>query len=150
MTDFSIRAASAADGDAVARLESAAFADASWGAKSVIDGLNRLDTKTLVATTPAGDALVGFVMWRLVAEEAEILTIGVANDYRRKSVARALVNRVVSDCEDISIERLFLEVDQGNQAAVRLYKSLGFVRIGIRRRYYKNGADAWVMRLTLR
>lgn len=150
MSGISIRAAAAADGDAVARLERAAFGEASWGAASVLDGLNRIDTKTLVALPAEGAAPVGFVMWRLIAEEAELLTLGVANDYRRQGVARALIDQVVADCEALSIERLFLEVDQGNAAAAGLYKSAGFERIGVRKRYYRNGADAWVMRLVLR
>jgi ribosomal-protein-alanine N-acetyltransferase len=150
MSAIAIRAASALDADAVARLEQEAFGAASWGASSVIDGLNRTDTKTAIACKADGGATVGFAMWRVIAEEAELLTIGVANDYRRQGVAQALIRGIVAECESLAIERLFLEVDQGNAAAVRLYKSCGFERIGVRRHYYKSGADALVMRLTLR
>jgi len=134
----------------VAALEDAVFGPASWGRESVIDGVSQLHVRTILASAAVDAAPSGFAMWRRVAEEAEILTIGVMENMRRRGAARALLEHIMQQCAECGVERLFLEVEAGNAAAIGLYRSLGFERIGARRRYYRNGADAAVMRLRLR
>ena len=96
----------------------------------------------------------GFLLGRVIADEAELLTVAVYPDARRKGVGRALVNDFIGACEGVA--SVFLEVAADNAAAIALYESLGFDRVGLRKRYYgdvdavvmarKNEACRWVTR----
>lgn len=86
----------------------------------------------------------GFVLARLVAGEAEILTIAVARDVQRQGVGRALMDAVLRHLYQERAETLFLEVDEANVAAQALYRRLGFQKVGDRPAYYEtpNGRSA--------
>lgn len=96
---------------------------------------------------------VGFVLARLVAGEAEILTIAVARSERRAGLARKLMTEVLRLLHQQRAESLFLEVDEANAAAVALYRKLGFHEVAKRPSYYQgpNGrTNALVMRLDMK
>jgi [ribosomal protein S18]-alanine N-acetyltransferase len=97
---------------------------------------------------------VGFVLARLAAGEAEILTIAVARRFRRHGLGRALMDAVLRELHARRAEALFLEVDEVNEPALALYRRLGFRQVGKRAEYYaKAGAaksGALVMRRDLR
>jgi ribosomal-protein-alanine N-acetyltransferase len=107
--------------------------------------------KALAAGAKAAD---GFVLARLVAGEAEILTVAVARAARRRGLGRALMDAVLRTLHAQRAEALFLEVDETNAAALALYRRLGFREVGRREGYYrgKGGAPtgALVMRRDLR
>lgn len=97
--------------------------------------------------------IVGFVLVRLAADEAEILTVAVAAASRGRGTGRRLIEEVMRLLYREHIGALFLEVDEINLRAVSLYRSLGFVEVGRRPAYYGEGDDAscaLVMRLQLR
>jgi [ribosomal protein S18]-alanine N-acetyltransferase len=98
--------------------------------------------------------LVGFVLVRFAADEAEILTIAVTRGHRRRGYGRLLMDDVLRRLYREHISALFLEVDRANAAAVGLYRRLGFVVAGERRNYYSVPRDgdgtALVMRLQVR
>ena len=79
----------------------------------------------------------GFVLARLVAGEAEILTIAVAREAQRQGVGRALMDAVLRHLHQERAETLFLEVDETNTAARSLYRRLGFAQVGERPAYYE-------------
>jgi ribosomal-protein-alanine N-acetyltransferase len=84
----------------------------------------------------AGLALLG-------GDEAEVHTIGVRPDAQGRGLGRTLLRRLIALAAD---RRLLLEVRTDNERAIALYVSEGFVRLGIRRRYYHpSGADAYTM-----
>ncbi|MFC4626448.1 ribosomal protein S18-alanine N-acetyltransferase [Daeguia caeni] len=91
---------------------------------------------------PAGAS--GFVLARLVAGEAEILTIAVAPSAQRQGVGRALMDAVLRYLHQERAETLFLEVDEANIAAQALYRRMGFRKVGDRPAYYQteNGRSA--------
>lgn len=94
----------------------------------------------------------GFILCRSIAGEAEILTIAVDPAARRRGWGAALVEMAAGIAAETRSEAMFLEVEAGNLAAVALYQSTGFVRVGLRKGYYPHpdGAkDALVMRRTL-
>ena len=95
----------------------------------------------------------GFVLSRLAADEAEILTIAVESASRGKGVGRALLAENLRQAANAGARAMFLEVDRGNAPALALYKRLGFVAVGERAGYYrrKDGvrATAIVMRKAL-
>jgi ribosomal-protein-alanine N-acetyltransferase len=94
----------------------------------------------------------GFILCRAVAGEAEILTIGVDPAARRRGWGAALVEMVAGIAREAGALEMFLEVEADNVAALKLYETTGFERVGLRKGYYPHldGAkDAVVMRRTL-
>ncbi|YBV95817.1 ribosomal protein S18-alanine N-acetyltransferase [Phyllobacteriaceae bacterium JZ32] len=83
------------------------------------------------------DSAAGFVLARLVVDEAEILTIAVPPALQRRGVGRALMDAVLRHLHRERARSLFLEVDQANVAAQALYRRLGFVKVGDRPAYYE-------------
>lgn len=80
--------------------------------------------------------IAGFALIRAVADEAELLTIAVEPRWRGKGVGRALMDAVFADLMMSPARRMFLEVDEQNHAAIRLYQKLGFATISARKGYY--------------
>jgi ribosomal-protein-alanine N-acetyltransferase len=83
------------------------------------------------------DEPAGFAMTRSVADEAELLLLGVAPRFRRRGVGTALLRSVEADCALGGIATLHLEVRASNDA-VRLYTGHGFAKVGERRAYYRS------------
>jgi ribosomal-protein-alanine N-acetyltransferase len=80
--------------------------------------------------------IAGFALIRTVADEAELLTIAVEPRWRGKGVGRALMDAAFADLMMSPARRMFLEVDEQNHAAIRLYQKLGFSTISSRKGYY--------------
>ena len=95
-----------------------------------------------------GDA--GFLLGRAVAGEAELLTLAVAPEARRRGLGGKLVARFLYQARLRGAEDAFLEVSAKNAPAIALYESLGFKRVGLRRGYYQTTAGAWIDALVLR
>ncbi len=94
----------------------------------------------------------GFILARLVADEAEILTLAVAKSVRRHGLGRRLVEEALRTLHAQRAQSLFLEVDSANLAAIGLYKRFGFKKVGERQAYYdspQGKSAALVMRLDL-
>lgn len=93
-------------------------------------------------TTPAYVAcdarrrIAGFALIRIAADEAELLTIAVEPRRRGKGLGRALMDAVFADLMLSPARRMFLEVDEQNSAAIKLYEKLGFATISSRKGYY--------------
>lgn len=86
----------------------------------------------------------GFIVYRVVADEAEIITIGVAPNARRTGIAAAMMGIVEGDLKKQGVKHIFLEVAVDNAPARALYEQNGFVQIGVRPKYY-DGTDAIIM-----
>ena len=86
----------------------------------------------------------GFIVWRVVADEAEIISIGVAPNSRRNGIAGALILLMEQELKKSSVVNVFLEVSEVNVPAKNLYKKYGFKPTGKRPKYY-NGIDAIIM-----
>ena len=78
----------------------------------------------------------GFILIRVVADEAEILTLAVRPSARRGGLGRRLVEAAVVRAAALGAERMFLEVAEDNVAARALYARTGFTEAGRRRGYY--------------
>ncbi len=121
------------------------------------EGNERWDAAAIVALLelPGAFALVsagldGMAVFRVAADEAELLTLAVRVASRRRGVGRALLQRGMSECGRLGAERLLLEVSEGNPGARGMYESCGFVSVGRRAGYYRDGCDAVVMGVGLR
>ncbi|MHB8883918.1 MAG: ribosomal protein S18-alanine N-acetyltransferase [Methylovirgula sp.] len=94
--------------------------------------------------------LAGFILSRRVLEEAEILTIAVAPEFRRKGIGSALLGVHLATLAAQGIKVLFLEVEAGNQAALALYAQFGFQQVGERQAYYRKADGPPTAALVLR
>ena len=91
----------------------------------------------------------GFLLGRVVADEAELLTLAVAPEARRMGLGRALLAEFAHTSTARGAREAFLEVASDNAPAIALYASAGWQRAGTRRDYYAPGIDAMVMRLEM-
>jgi ribosomal-protein-alanine N-acetyltransferase len=100
-----------------------------------------------------GRALAGFILSRIAANEAEILSVAVASARRGRGLARALLNLHMRRLVGLGVRAMFLEVDEDNVPARRLYERAGFREVGRRPGYYQhetgNSAAALVLRRDL-
>jgi len=95
----------------------------------------------------------GFLLGRVVADEAEILTLAVDPAARRQGIARDLLKEFEARSIAQGATVAFLEVAADNEPAIALYISTGFEQAGHRRGYYRrpdgSGLDALVLRRSL-
>lgn len=95
----------------------------------------------------------GFVLWRVAADEAEILTLAVRPQARRQGIARALMAQAAAEAGSAGAVRLFLEVSVENAGARALYAAQGFSETGRRPAYFPQPGgppvDALVLSLEL-
>jgi ribosomal-protein-alanine N-acetyltransferase len=141
-----------ADAEAVASLHVEGFQIA-WSADEFASLLAK-DTVFGFAARPAGrrgHPPSGFVLARLAAGEAEILTISVAQAKRGQGLGGALMEAVLRHLHSERAEAIFLEVEENNGWAIALYRRLGFREVGRRPGYYRQfgGGGALVMRRDL-
>ncbi|WCR10446.1 GNAT family N-acetyltransferase [Paracoccus stylophorae] len=91
----------------------------------------------------------GFLIGRVIADEAELLTLAVAAARRRRGLGRELTRDFAATSRRRGAASAFLEVAADNLAARALYASLGWREAGFRRNYYGAGRDGLVLRLGL-
>jgi ribosomal-protein-alanine N-acetyltransferase len=94
-------------------------------------------------------ALAGFIMSRLAADEAEILSVAIAPARRGRGLSRPLLDFHLGTLAGRAVRAAFLEVDEHNAPARRLYARAGFREVGRRQGYYESGATALVLRRDL-
>lgn len=116
-----------------------------WSANSMAEvlalagteGLIAVDGGSLVpAAEPPGPA--GLVLWRRIFDEAEILTIAVLPPWRRHGVGGRLLDAAMTSARAAGAASMFLEAAADNTAALALYASRKFDKVGLRKGYYGN------------
>ncbi len=119
----------------------------SWSEEEFADMLRTAGTKAFVHEC-------GFGLIRLVADEAELLTIAVRPEARGQGVGKALLEAMLNYLAEQKAELFFLEVRESNQAAIRLYEKAGFSQVAQRKNYYthEDGTQetAFVMRCSIK
>lgn len=135
------------DAAAMARLHAASFRRG-WS-----DGeFERLllEQSTLAHRALAGRGLAGFILSRRAAGEAEILSVAVAAARRGRGLARRMLDLHLRRLAGLGTRAVFLEVDEDNAPARRLYQRAGFHEVGRRAGYYSQGAAPPATALVLR
>jgi [ribosomal protein S18]-alanine N-acetyltransferase len=109
------------------------------------------DRNVIAHRAMAGRSLIGFIVSRLALDEAEILSIAVASTRRGKGLARQLLDINLRRLVGLGARSVFLEVDEGNVPALRLYRRAGFREVGRRNAYYPagRGSAALILRRDL-
>jgi ribosomal-protein-alanine N-acetyltransferase len=92
----------------------------------------------------------GFILSRRAADEAEILTIAVSDKQRGHGAGRALLDLHLRRLAGMGARAVFLEVEEGNEPALRLYRRAGFRQVGQRPNYYPQAGGRTAAALILR
>lgn len=146
--DIIIRQAKLYDVPAMARIERDSF-DAPWSADEITKDVNA-GGNVYVAVALADDERAGYAEIRMIAGEAQIYNIAIAPEFRREGIGEALLRHLIEKADDDGCKLVTLEVRGSNEAAMELYKKLGFREVGRRRGYYAKGSeDAVLMDLDL-
>jgi ribosomal-protein-alanine N-acetyltransferase len=145
-SDPTISEARQRDAAAIASLHAASF-QRGWGE----DEFHRLliDRAVVAHRATIGRAMVGFILSRMAAGEAEILSVAIAPAWRGRGFARPLLDLHLRRLAGLGVRAVFLEVDENNEPACRLYRNAGFSEVGVRKGYYQEGAAALVLRRDL-
>lgn len=133
--------------DALAELHARCFPHDPWSRRALAEVLAMPGAGGWLAWDDPGPA-VGFLLVRTAADEAEILTFGVAPERRRQGIGSQLLQVALVALEARAVARLFLEVAVDNDSARRLYQRLGFAEVGRRSAYLSTPAgprDALVL-----
>jgi len=138
-TEPRLGAARPRDAAALAALHAASF-NRGWSEQEFEQLLTE---RSVVADRVASGAKnVGFIVSRRAADEAEILSIAVARAWRGRGVARRLLDLHLRRLAGFGMRAVFLEVDEDNEPARRLYARAGFREVGRRPGYYPQGSAA--------
>jgi ribosomal-protein-alanine N-acetyltransferase len=134
------------DAAAIAALHAASF-QRGWGE----DEFHRLliDRAVVAHRAVIGRTMVGFILSRMAAGEAEILSVAIAPAWRGRGFARPLLDLHLRRLAGLGVRAVFLEVDEHNEPACRLYRNAGFSEVDVRKSYYQEGASALVLRRDL-
>lgn len=128
---------------ALAELEKVCFSTP-WTEQGLREELDNHTAHFLVAQ--CGDAVVGYIGMFVVCESCYVSDIAVFPRYRRQGAATALIARAAADAAALGAESISLEVRPSNEAAVALYRSLGFDDVGLRKHFYREpDEDALIM-----
>ncbi|MEQ8965455.1 MAG: GNAT family N-acetyltransferase [Azospirillaceae bacterium] len=151
MAERSLRPATEADADLLARLHAPCFEER-WDAGAFARLLATPGTGAWVAHDGDGRP-VGYAAARLAADQADILSIAVLPDRRSAAHGRRLLQALLAGVTAAGARTVYLEVAEGNTRARAFYIAAGFEEIGRRQGYYRAGPiieDAIVMRMAIR
>jgi len=108
------------------------------------------ERNTLVHRLRLGRKTIGFAVSRMAADEAEILSIAVAANQRGRGLSRDLLLTHLGHLAGRGVRKVFLEVEENNQPARRLYERAGFAVAGRRERYYREANGEQLNALLMR
>ena len=135
------------DAPRLAELHGASF-HRGWGEAEFETMLS--ERNTLVHRLKLGRKVVGFAVSRMAADEAEILSIAVAASHRGRGLSRDLLLTHLGHLAGRGVCTVFLEVEENNQPARRLYARAGFAVAGRRERYYREASGQQLNALLMR
>jgi [ribosomal protein S18]-alanine N-acetyltransferase len=139
-----LRPATEYDVPALSALEQQMFGVDAWSPALLASELAGPGRAAVVAVSDG--EVVGYAVTMAAGDVLDLQRIAVRPDHRRAGLARALLAELLAGA---SADRMLLEVSAENQDALAFYASEGFIEIDRRRRYYRDGSDAVVMRLPL-
>lgn len=143
----SFRPMTTADLEEVMAVERASY-EFPWSAGFFRQELQVACARSIVAERDG--KIIGYILFWMLPGAVDIHNLAVRSEYRRRGVARALMEQVIAQARHHSAARVMLEVRKSNLAAQNLYQSMGFSVTAIRKGYYSdNDEDALAMTLEL-
>ena len=123
-----------ADIDRVAELESQIFSDG-WTRNSIYE--TSCQQQAFITVAEEAGEIAGYCIIYYVMDEGEIARIAVSDKWRRKGVGRSLLDFTCECCMELGVDRLLLDVREGNCGAREFYRTYGFAEDGIRKNFYE-------------
>jgi ribosomal-protein-alanine N-acetyltransferase len=142
-----IEPATIRDAARLAQLHGASF-HRGWGEGEFESML--AERSTLLHRLRLGRKTIGFAVSRIAADEAEILSIAIEPFYRGRGLSRDLLLTHLGHLAARGVRTIFLEVEENNQPARRLYERSGFSVVGRRERYYRQAGGEQLNALLMR
>lgn len=141
--EYILRRMTAADVDGVAAVEAATF-PTPWSRDAFASEMRNVAARYLVAEKDG--KIIGYAGAWIILDESHITNIAVLKEERGQGIGRALTAGLLQYLSNLGAAYATLEVRKSNEVAQNLYKSLGFIKLGVRKRYYEdNGEDAFIM-----
>jgi ribosomal-protein-alanine N-acetyltransferase len=137
---FDVREFRAEDAAAASEILREARESASWSMQALVEFMP-LPGAVALMSERAGRA-TGFVLGRLMADEAEVLNLAVREECRRQGEGRALLEELLRRFAESGVSRVFLEVRESNRGAMGFYERMGFRQSGRREDYYREPREA--------
>lgn len=142
-----------ADVPAVHALERALFPVDAWPEQMFRDELSQPETRRYYVAEeagPEGTRIVAYAGVMCVQPIADVQTIAVVPEREGRGIGSAVLAELIAEATRRGADDVLLEVRADNPRAQALYRRFGFTQIHVRRRYYRDGADALIMQLPLR
>ena len=144
MADITLRRMTLADAPAVYAIEAATFA-IPWSLQSFEEEMTRNACARYIVAEEAG-AVLGYAGAWLILDEGHITNVAVTKSRRGEGIGEALMRALMQYAANLGVTYMTLEVRRSNETAQNLYRSLGFIQVGVRKKYYEdNGEDALFM-----
>jgi len=141
--EYTIRRMTEADVDGVAAVEAVTF-PTPWSREAFASEMKNVAARYLVAEKEG--RVIGYAGAWIILDESHITNIAVLKEERGQGVGRALTEGLLQYLSNLGAAYATLEVRKSNEVAQNLYVSLGFIKLGVRKRYYEdNGEDALIM-----
>ena len=132
----------------LATYEKELFPYSPWSTSQFKEEFAGIPTTRFMSVAEDGNTIVGYCGVFLPAPgvEADILTVAVLPAFRRQGIAKEFMRQIEDWASEREASAMMLEVELNNEAAIKLYESLGYLKISVRMDYYGPGKDAHVMR----
>lgn len=135
--DFTIRPVTKAEAGILTGIHEECF-PRYWNRQAFTDFFTVKNTfALLVEELNNAGAAIAMMVYRVAFEQADVLTIAVLPKWRRRGIAKLLVEQLLKDCREAGVKEIFLEVEDGNIAGLKLYEQAGFKNISRRKLYYQ-------------
>ena len=125
-------------------IENICFPDSPWNEEQFLYELKENHFSNLYVYV-LDDMIVGYIDWWITYEISQVANVAVSEGYRNMGVAQKLLDSCIKDSIEKGCENISLEVRQSNEKAIRLYEKNGFIKAGVRKKYYPNGEDGDLM-----
>ncbi len=135
----------------LATYEKELFPYSPWSTSQFKEEFAGIPSTRYMSVAEDGNTIVGYcgVFVPAPGIEADILTVAVLPAYRRQGIAREFMRQIEVYAVERKASAMMLEVELSNESAIKLYESLGYMKISVRMDYYGPGKDAHVMRKEL-
>ena len=128
--------------EAVAAIEAVIQRQEPWSNQTLIDLLEQDSIQLMIMMNTANEEVIGYCLYQVLFEQAEILRIGTHPNYQRQGIASQIFAKLNEVLETQQVEALLLEVRADNTAAIALYEQQGFTMIHRRKGYYQLGLQS--------
>ncbi len=148
--NFTVRQVAEPQADILTKIHAECF-PRYWNRQVFTDFFSVKDTLAILVEEE--NQPIAMMVYRVTFEQADVLTVAVLPVWRRRGIARKLVEGMIEKCQQLGVKKIFLEVEVGNDSAIKLYENMGFTHISRRKLYYQqlDGSltDALVMKKKL-